>query len=84
MKTVPNAWRTIILTTVAVAGVVPPAEAQATTFDPRVITFGETREQIKNTPIPDRPYRPLHFYGNSVRRRQSRAPSGGQRMVQSR
>ena len=42
-------------------------------FDPRVITFGETREQIKNTPIENRPNRPLHVYGNSVRRRQHRA-----------
>jgi hypothetical protein len=42
-------------------------------FDPRVITFGETRDQIKSTPITDRPNRPLHVYGNSVRRRQHRA-----------
>jgi hypothetical protein len=42
-------------------------------FDPRVITFGSERDQIKSTPIEKRPNRPLHVYGNSVRRRQARA-----------
>jgi len=53
------------------------AEAADTGFDPRVIAFGETRETIKSTPITQRPYRPLHVYGNSVRRRHQRtaAPS---------
>jgi hypothetical protein len=37
-----------------------------------VIAFGETRETIKSTPITQRPYRPLHVYGNSVRRRHQR------------
>jgi hypothetical protein len=37
-----------------------------------VVTFGAEREQIKNTPIEKRPNRPLHVYGNSVRRRQGR------------
>jgi hypothetical protein len=26
------------------------------------------RQQIEATPIVNRPYRPLHFYGNAVRR----------------
>ena len=26
------------------------------------------REQIRSTPIENRPYRPLHFYGNTMRR----------------
>jgi hypothetical protein len=46
--------------------------ARQTGFDPRVVTFGAEREQIKGTPIEKRPYRPLHVYGNSVRRRQTR------------
>ena len=33
-----------------------------------VIARGELREQIEATPILDRPYRPLHIYGNTVRR----------------
>jgi hypothetical protein len=51
------------------------AEAVGTGFDPRVIAFGETRETIKSTPITQRPYRPLHVYGNSVRRRHQRTPA---------
>ena len=53
----------------------PLAEAANTGFDPRIIMFGEAREQIQNTPIDQRPYRPLHVYGNSVRRRNTRASS---------
>jgi hypothetical protein len=33
-----------------------------------VIARGEMRQQIEATPILERPYRPLHFYGNAVRR----------------
>jgi len=46
--------------------------AGGTGFDPRIVTFGAEREQIKSMPIEKRPYRPLHVYGNTVRRRQSR------------
>ena len=60
-----------------------PVEAAGTGFDPRVVTFGESREEIKSTPITQRPNRPLHVYGNRVRRRHHRAatpparPAGG-------
>ncbi len=33
-----------------------------------VVRVGEDREAIKSMPITERPYRPLHFYGNTVRR----------------
>jgi hypothetical protein len=33
-----------------------------------VIARGELRQEIQSTPIVERPYRPLHFYGNTVRR----------------
>lgn len=33
-----------------------------------VIATGSQREKISSTPIVKRPYRPLHFYGNTVRR----------------
>jgi hypothetical protein len=33
-----------------------------------VVLFGQEREQVKSMPITERPYRPLHFYGNTVRR----------------
>ena len=37
-------------------------------WSPVVIPTGEYRAKIKSLPIEQRPYRPLHFYGNSVRR----------------
>jgi hypothetical protein len=33
-----------------------------------VVRTGAEREAIKSLPITQRPYRPLHFYGNTVRR----------------
>ncbi len=47
---------------------------QTTTADepgwyPYTIARGADRAKIENTPILERPYRPLHFYGNTVRRR---------------
>ena len=33
-----------------------------------VIARGEVRDRIESTPMVARPYRPLHFYGNTVRR----------------
>jgi hypothetical protein len=67
--------RTIIVAALVVTAVLPcpTADAAGTGFDPRIVTFGEAREQIKATPIEQRPYRPLHVYGNSLRRRHSRA-----------
>lgn len=37
-------------------------------WSPIVLPTGEYREQIKSMPIEKRPYRPLHFYGNTIRR----------------
>jgi hypothetical protein len=37
-------------------------------WDWRVIGSRDFREQIQSTPIELRPYRPFHFYGNTVRR----------------
>lgn len=59
--------------TLAAAVASATADASDTGFDPRVIAFGEAREEIKSTPITQRPYRPLHVYGNTVRRRHQRA-----------
>lgn len=33
-----------------------------------VVRTGNERDAIKSLPMTDRPYRPLHFYGNTVRR----------------
>jgi hypothetical protein len=69
--------RTIVITAVAAAALVPvsPVDAAGTGFDPRIVTFGENRQQIQSTPILERPYRPLHVYGNTVRRRHHRGGS---------
>ena len=66
--------RTIILAVLTATALLPcpSVDAAGTGFDPRIITFGDAREQIKSTPIEQRPYRPLHVYGNTVRRRHSR------------
>ncbi|TWU56508.1 hypothetical protein Poly51_24190 [Rubripirellula tenax] len=37
-------------------------------WSPVIIARGEYRQQIESMPIELRPYRPLHFYGNTVRR----------------
>jgi hypothetical protein len=66
-----NVLRIILLATVLAT--VAEAPAAAAEFDPRVVTFGSERDQIKSTPIEKRPNRPLHVYGNSVRRRHDRA-----------
>ena len=41
-------------------------------FGRRVVTFGETRQELKSKPMTERPNRPLHVYGNTVRRRAHR------------
>jgi hypothetical protein len=74
--------RTVALAALLAAVVAPaPVDAAGTGFDPRVVTFGDSRDQIKSTPITQRPNRPLHVYGNSVRRRHHRsgaAPTASQ------
>ncbi len=64
-----------LLTVLSVSLSVIPAAAATQGFDSRIIVFGEERERIQNTPIEQRPNRPLHFYGNSVRRRGTRTVS---------
>jgi hypothetical protein len=77
--------RRIIITALGVAAFLPAgADAAGTGFDPRVIVVGEARDQLKAKPIEDRPYRPLHVYGNTVRRRQSRGTAQPQRSRQAR
>lgn len=53
----------LLLCLVAMSG-----EAREPGWDWRVVTFGDQREKIQETPILERDYRPLHFYGNTVRR----------------
>lgn len=42
--------------------------AQEPGWTSRVFKLGPEREISEQTPILERPYRPLHFYGNAVRR----------------
>jgi len=42
---------------------------------PRLVAQNLTREQIRSMPMVERPNRPIHFYGNAVRRRHHRALS---------
>lgn len=45
-----------------------PAIAKEPGWSGTVIARGAQREAIEATPILQRPYRPMHFYGNTVRR----------------
>ena len=68
--------RIVFVAAVAAASVAP---ASGENFDPRVVTFGSERDQIKSLPIEKRPNRPLHVYGNTVRRRHGRSAASNAR-----
>ncbi|MCA9148366.1 MAG: hypothetical protein KDA92_03655 [Planctomycetales bacterium] len=42
--------------------------AQEPGWASEIVAGGVTRQAIESTPMINRPYRPLHFYGNTVRR----------------
>ena len=65
----------VLLTAALFATAADGRSSTALAREPGVIALGETRDQIKQTPIEKRPYRPLHIYGNAVRRRHSRSAS---------
>jgi hypothetical protein len=44
------------------------AQAGETGYIPVIVARGELKEWIHSMPIEARPNRPLHFYGNTVRR----------------
>ena len=69
--------RTFVIATVATVALVPitPGDAANARIEPQIIARGENREQVQNTPILERPNRPLHVYGNTVRRRHHRGAS---------
>lgn len=49
-----------------------PVKSAEPGWSPVIVATGRYREKIQSTPIEHRPYRPLHFYGNAVRRRHHR------------
>ncbi len=57
-----------LLLTAITVGVLSSSDASEPGWSPIVVPTGEYRDHIKSMPIELRPYRPLHFYGNTVRR----------------
>ncbi len=60
-----------LLTVVVVCGCVwaaSGASASEPGWEGRVVKFGAEREKVQHTDILQRNYRPLHVYGNTVRR----------------
>jgi len=75
----PSVMRTLVFAAVTAVALVSEAltVTHAANFDPRIIAFGDARKEIQSTPVLERPYRPLHVYGNTARRRHQRAGSAG-------
>ena len=74
-----RAIKFLLLLATLLAAATDSLSSTAIAREPGVIAVGEARDQIKQTPIEKRPYRPLHIYGNAVRRRQSRGGSSAHR-----
>ena len=53
------------------------ATAAVPGYSPPIVARGEVRDAIKSQDIHDRPNRPMHIYGNTVRRRSDRKSIGG-------
>ncbi len=58
-----------ILSAVYVFAAPSAAPAAETGWLPVIVARGDLKQEIESTPIVDRPNRPFHFYGNTVRRR---------------
>lgn len=58
----------VLMLSGVIAGGAGQAVAGEPGWSPVIIATGDYRKQIEATPIENRPYRPLHFYGNTVRR----------------
>ncbi|MEL7498510.1 MAG: hypothetical protein AAFN77_12935 [Planctomycetota bacterium] len=54
------------------APILVPANSSVYSFQRDGIPSLEQRRQLRAMPIEQRPYRPFHFYGNTVRRRMRR------------
>ncbi|MFG0261116.1 MAG: hypothetical protein ACF788_01835 [Novipirellula sp. JB048] len=68
MKTVPFALAMLAFFALVVAALESPAYASEPGWSPVVIATGAYRDKIRSMPIEQRPYRPGHFYGNTIRR----------------
>lgn len=61
--------RIIVLALLILGTISSAAHAQEPGWWGVVIAPRSIRPQIESTPIINRPYRPFHFYGNTIRRR---------------
>jgi hypothetical protein len=65
--------RFALLVAAALAAVLALAAAPRAAEPPVFVAQNLSRTQIRSMPIEARPNRPIHFYGNAVRRRHHRA-----------
>ena len=63
-------WKALFAVVTLVVLIYSPTWVPAATRTMRLT--GNTREEIREMPIEERPYRPGHVYGNAVRRRLER------------
>ncbi len=70
---VTGTMRFALLVTLALVAVLAPAAAPRAGAPPVLVAQNLSRTQIRSMPIEARPNRPIHIYGNAVRRRYHRA-----------
>lgn len=61
-----------IAVTVTFAYAIGAQAAPPTGWDSTIILRGQERAVVKSMPIEKRPMRPLHIYGNTIRRMENR------------
>lgn len=61
--------RLIVCMAAAIAAVACLASRPVGPAVPELVAANLSRDQIRSMPILERPDRPIHFYGNAVRRR---------------
>ena len=77
MRITTSALATLTLALAATAAqAAPPVPVAEPGWLGTVVARGELKKEIEATPILERPYRPLHMYGNTVRRDYYRGAPG--------
>ena len=63
-------WIGAVAASLCAAGLIgaEPAGGGEPGWTPRIVTLGAERERVNSLEIAERPYRPFHFYGNTLRR----------------
>ncbi|MEM8669717.1 MAG: hypothetical protein AAGG48_19480 [Planctomycetota bacterium] len=73
-------FQQVLIAVILVALLTPATSAiaqQSTGWSPVIVPRGEYGRKIRSMPIPERPGRPLHVYGNTIRWRHQRRHSNG-------